>query len=436
MRLFSRPLLIAPVALALALGLSACTAFKSESFSVSQPGGLGSVHLHLIICTETSASGAEECAAEDRTGSAQSILAFAVPVGSQVPTTFTATPNGPGPTISYSRNQEVAERITEQKTAEEAETKKEEEEGKTTDPSWRVPGTEVIGYLSAPYAETEGQKLEWPVDVTVGLPAPADGGAFAGRFITGVASGWRLVDAGHPADRAVSCFEGSMSEFNGGCFLQESLEAPVSDLRVSAPPAASVYVGGTAAVPFTLNFGSSLPAPPTFGFAVSASLPGAKVAVSPATFAPTLDASTHRAAPQPVSATVAVPKGTAPGTYDVTLTATSNSGGSVSQVAKLIVTKPVLKLGKLILNKKNGTAKLSVSAPSAGKLTLAGKKIVVAKRSLKGPGIVKLSIRAKGKAKSALKEKGKATVRALVTFTPSGASPVSKSRSVALKRTG
>src|SRR3954453_22982976 len=225
MRLFTRPLLIAPVALVLALGLSACTSFQSGSFSASQPGGLGAVHLHLIVCTETSASGEEECAAEDRTGSAQSILAFAVPVGSQVPSTITATPNGSGPTLTYSRNQEVAEQVNSLKAEEEAQTKKEEEEGKTTDPNWRVPGTEVVGYLSAPYAESEGQKLEWPVDVTVGLPAPADGGAFAGRFITGVANGWRLVDAGPPANRPYSCFEGSGGEIFAGCFLGEDLEA-------------------------------------------------------------------------------------------------------------------------------------------------------------------------------------------------------------------
>jgi hypothetical protein len=207
MRRLRRPLVIALAFAALALVLSACTAFKSESFTAAQPGGLGPVHLHLVICTETEESGKEECAPEDRTGEAQSILAFAVPVGSVAPATISATPAGPGPTLTYSRNQEVAERITKLKQEEEKEVKEKEEKGEPTEPSWRLPGTEVVGYLSSPYQETTGEKLEWPVDVEFGLPLPADGGAFGGPFATGVAAGWRLVDGGHPANRPVNFFE-------------------------------------------------------------------------------------------------------------------------------------------------------------------------------------------------------------------------------------
>jgi hypothetical protein len=437
MRRLRRPLLIALAFAALALVLSACTAFKSGSFSAAQPAGIGAAHLHLVICSETEESGKEECAPEDRTGEAQSILAFAVPLGSVAPATITANPTAPGPTLTYSRNTEVAERITTIKVEQEKEVKKEEEEGKPTESSWRLPGTEVVGYLSAPYPETTGQKLEWPIDAAFGLPLPADGGAFGGPFAAGIASGWRLVDPSHPANRPVNCFELEEPgpKINGGCNLNEDLELPVSDLRIPSSPGGTANVGAPAAVPFSLNFASSASPVPTFALAATTTLVGATVSVTPATFAPTaLDPASHRAAPTPVTATVAIPSKAAPGTYDVTLTATSTTGGKISQVAKLVVTKPLIKLGKLS-RKSNGTAQLSVTVPAAGTLTLGGKKVVATKRKAKGPGVVKLTIRAKGKAKKALKNTGKAKVKAIVTFAPLAGTPVSRTKSVLLKKT-
>jgi hypothetical protein len=387
------------------------------------------VRLHLVICTEAEPSSEEECRPEDRTGEAQSILAFAVPIGSVTPATISAGPTAPGPTLTYFRNQEVAQAF--------AAFKKEEEEGAPTEPPWQPPGTEVVGYLSAPYPETTGQRLQWPIDVEVGLPAPADGGAFGGPAAAAVGSGWRVVDPTHPANRPIDCveFEEPGSKFKGGCETNESLSLPVSDLRILSSPGATANVGAPVAVPFTLNFASSVTPVPTFALAASTTLAGATVAVTPATFAPTaLNPSSHRAPPIPVTATVTMPRTAIPGTYDVTLTATSNGGGRVSQVAKLVVVKPVIKLGKLRRNKAKGTAQLSVTVPAAGTLTLGGKKVVAAKRKAKGPEVVKLTIRSKGKAKKSLQKKGKAKVKAIVTFTPLSGAPVSSTKPIVLKK--
>jgi hypothetical protein len=81
------------------------------------------------------------------------------------------------------------------------------------------------------------------------------------------------------------------------------------------------------------------------------------------------------------------------------------------------------------LDKHHGTATLTVTVPGPGTLALAGNSILVPRVAV-GPvsplitvqaaGQVKLRIRAKGKAKATLERTGKVTVKATVTFTPTG----------------
>ena len=92
----------------------------------------------------------------------------------------------------------------------------------------------------------------------------------------------------------------------------------LKDLRGSGGEA-TVAPGATAKVPFTLRYVGD--AGPSFALSASTALPGAAVSPSPAVLTP--------AAPgfQDATVTVAVPAGTAPGAYAVTLTATV--GGQV-----------------------------------------------------------------------------------------------------------
>jgi hypothetical protein len=166
----------------------------------------------------------------------------------------------------------------------------------------------------------------------------------------------------------------------------------------------------------------------------TSNLPGAAVALSSPTFAPPApDSSTHRSSGSD-TVTVAIPKTAKPGVYEVTFTAKTAQGGTATQVAKVEVTKPKLKIGKVKLNKKNGTAKLSVGVPSAGTLTVSGKGIVKAKRTAKGPKTLKVTIKAKGKAKKTLVSTGKAKVKAKIVFKPSNGASVTKTKSIVLKK--
>lgn len=92
-----------------------------------------------------------------------------------------------------------------------------------------------------------------------------------------------------------------------------------------------------------------------------------------------------------------------------------------------------LRLGKLKLNEKKGTATLQVKLPSPGRLVLSGKEVWSVKRG-GGPGTVALAIRPKAKTAKLLREKGEAKVK--VTFTPAGGSARSASSSLTLVRSG
>jgi hypothetical protein len=88
------------------------------------------------------------------------------------------------------------------------------------------------------------------------------------------------------------------------------------------------------------------------------------------------------------------------------------------------------KFGKLKRNKKKGTAKLPVSLPGPGKVSLSGKGVVG--RTLSGSGTVKLLIKAKGKRKRTLERTGKVKLKAKVTFSPTGGDPNTRGKTVKL----
>jgi hypothetical protein len=331
--------------------------------------------------------------------------------------------------IDYTRNQEVADRYAEMKGIEEK--------------PWPPVGTELVGYLSGVVSEKragEGEgSWEWTIDADFGLPAMADGGSYGGPFATAVGTGWREVRETLPANRPLDCSE---TEPEPGppfpttlCSVNEEATLNVSDLKISPPATVSAYVGGKAPIPFSFDFSSSVSPPPSFALAASTTLTKATISLSDGgTFAPgPIDPTTHRAPAATRTATVAVPTKAKPGTYDVTLTATTAAGGSVTQVAKLTVKKPTLKLGKAKLNHADGTATLSVTVPGAGSLTISGKGVTKRKLKAAKAKTLKVQIKATGKAKTALLETGKAKIKVKITFKPQSGSAVSKAKSITLK---
>jgi hypothetical protein len=422
----------------LALALSACAFFKQGSLSVSQPAGIGAARVHFVLCTEPSGGTCEpneENEPPEGNETVQYLIGIAVPKGAVAPTTFTAQPISPGSQpITFTRNDQVASEIA-ASNAKLAEAELPPEEGEIK--PWPPAGLEGIGYLSTPVVEEEGSLDEWAVDADFGLPVPSDGSPFTGPFAAATAEGAREVSPGHSADSPVHCwrFEGSFEEGEAFCSpTVEEAQVGTSDLKIAAPGAAPVYVGGKATLPFGLNFGSTAATLPSFTLGASSNLLGAVVSLSSSTFTPpALDPSTHRSSGSE-TVTVAVPKTAKPGVYEVTLTAKTAQGGTATQIAKIEVTKPKLKLGKVKLNKGNGTAKLSVGVPSAGALTVSGKKIAKVKRTAKGPKTLKVTIKAKGKAKKALGSTGKAKVKAKFVFKPENGGAVTKTKSITLKK--
>jgi hypothetical protein len=133
------------------------------------------------------------------------------------------------------------------------------------------------------------------------------------------------------------------------------------------------------------------------------------------------------------------------GTYTVALTAMSGTGLSQASSQNVTLTNPpppptnTFNFGKPKLNKKNGTAKLPVTVPGAGTLTLSGKglkPITKAKvgRKAVGPGTTKLLVKAVGKAAKKLKINGKLRVAPKITFTPTGGTPKIETKRLKLIR--
>lgn len=428
-----KPILALLAFVVLALVVSACTIYKLGSLQVSQPGGIGSVRVHFVICTnpETMVEGGPTtCTANSGEGQAQAIVGIAVPKGSSVPATITATPLMGGTPIVFTRNDQAAQEMAAASAALFAQ--------EEIDETWPPPGTDGIGYLSAPFTEEKGSVREWSFDADFGLPSAADGGSFGGPFATAIVYGYRGVggEAGSP-DRPVDCITGpgDVTEESAFCIPAEKAQTPVSDLKIGAAPQASAFLGGKATLSFPFDFASTANPLPTFGLTATSTLPKASLALSSPTFAPGAGAPPLYRSPAASGAvTVTVPKDAKAGVYDVTLTAATPQGATVSQVAKLSVTKPKVTLGRVKLNKAKGTATLFVKVPTAGTLTVSGKGVAKAKRNAKAAKTLKVPIKPKGQAKALLAADGKARVKAKVTFKPTEAAPVVKTKSITLKK--
>lgn len=437
----AKPLAVLLAFAGLMAALAGCAYLKPNSLSLSQTGAVGPVTVHFALCTEPTPN----CEENESGGTFQYLLGIAVPPGSTPPPTITATsPNG-GPPIVFSLNEEVAREMAASSLSLEkllAEEEAPPEVRQILGGAWPPSGLQGIGYLSAPVEEPDASNLEWSVDAPFGLPVAADGSPFAGPFGTGLAFGFRPVTSEFPANRPVHCVrvESESPESGSAVCAGNSQQSQIgtSDLKIGAPAKGSVFLGGKAKLLFPFNFATTATPSPSFALSAISTLPKAKFSLSSPTFTPGVpDPTTRRSPTANQTVTVTVPKNAKPGTYEVTLTATTPQGGSVSQVAKLKVSKAKISLGGVKLNKAKGTATFSVKIPGAGTLTASGKGIAKVKKSArkaKKPKRLKLTIKAKGKAKKQLTEEGAAKVGVKVTFKPLSGTAVTKSKKIALKQ--
>jgi hypothetical protein len=91
-----------------------------------------------------------------------------------------------------------------------------------------------------------------------------------------------------------------------------------------------------------------------------------------------------------------------------------------------------LRLGKAKLNKKRGSAKLTVEVPGPGKLKLAQTGSLKAQHERADECEPKLPVKPTGRAKKRLNNRGKAKVKAKVTYTPDGGAADTKSTKIEL----
>jgi hypothetical protein len=445
----TKPLIALLAVAGLALIISGCAYLKPNSLSLSQPGGIGSARVHFEICTLK----APNCGPNpSESGTLQYLLGIAVPPGATPPQTVTATPiNGAGAPVVFTLNEEVAREIAAaspaiaqelEKTGGTPEEEEEREEVRRFYGSaWPPSGLQGVGYLSAPVQEVEGQTVEWTVDADFGLPVPADGGPFAGPFATGIAMGARGITPGQSSSRPVHCAragESPPSEDSAICGgTNQQGQIGTSDLRITGPvKPANAFVGGSAPVKFKLDYASTAAVTSGFKLSASTSAKGGKASLlTGATFVPgALDPISHRAPTATSQVKVSVPKKLKPDTYEVTLTATTPQGGTASGVAKVKVTKPKIKLGRVKLNKAKGTATLSVKVPGAGTLTVTGKGLVKAKKKAKKAKKLKITVKTKGATKSQLEQLGTLKVKAKLTFKPTSGIAAKKTKSITLKQ--
>jgi hypothetical protein len=112
------------------------------------------------------------------------------------------------------------------------------------------------------------------------------------------------------------------------------------------------------------------------------------------------------------------------------------AGGDGSDIGAVEVQAPnSFAFGKLVRNKKKGTAKLTVTlpTPNAGTLSLAGKAVKARTLTLNGStASLTIPIVATGKARKALKRKGKRKVAISVTFQAPGQAATTQTRTVKL----
>jgi adhesin HecA-like repeat protein len=121
-----------------------------------------------------------------------------------------------------------------------------------------------------------------------------------------------------------------------------------------------------------------------------------------------------------------------------------NEGGFLAATDSIgIASTPpsnAITLGKPVLNKKKGTAKLPTTVPGAGTLTIADvkktKKRIKAKTiQVSAAGTVNLPVRPTKSARKTLANKGRLKIKVAITFTPTGGFAATVTRKLTLKLT-
>jgi hypothetical protein len=109
-----------------------------------------------------------------------------------------------------------------------------------------------------------------------------------------------------------------------------------------------------------------------------------------------------------------------------------NSGSRINMIA-VFVPSNSFGFGKASLNKKKGTAKLTLDLPNAGRIAISGKDVKSSSQSV-AAGVATVKVKPRGDAKDKLDSSGKVKVTVKVAFTPSGGDAATASKKLKLKK--
>lgn len=290
------------ISLALAVALPGCVSIAEES--ARQLDEVGDVELTTVICA-AQARNAPTCPAGENSEISsgtdyQVLMGYRIPAQAVPPETVSATELP----LTLSRNMSYSAELQRLAPA--------------------PAGQQWVGYVSPsmPYSPVQSEQSATMV-ARIMLVRDATGAPFPTPFHYRTIVGHRQsrddpnrpVDCGealhHSNDDGTTCLS-----FPAADQLASDVKVPTRDLGVLGGAAGSAPRGGSGSVAFTVAYSGDAPAP-SFALAATTTVPGGTVSAPP---------SVAGAAVVPV--TVSVPASTAPGLYEVALTATHPSGES------------------------------------------------------------------------------------------------------------
>lgn len=117
-------------------------------------------------------------------------------------------------------------------------------------------------------------------------------------------------------------------------------------------------------------------------------------------------------------------------------TSTTGGGSTTTTPAPTTPAKTLpsgkFKVGRVVLNKKNGTATLTVTPVSTGRFVLSGKGVKKASAAGSAGRATKLKVRTTGETRKALAKTGRARVKLKITFTPTGGKATTRTKTLLL----
>lgn len=337
MRKLIRHILALAAVAALAAAFSGCVVIKSNSSA--QLDGIGDVQVTTTFCSSDTNSNDSGYNPSDSScqgsthggnsnldsgnGSYQLFLGYRMPSDATAPASIsTANPSGAS-TITFSPSSGFTNALQSGSPA--------------------PAGEKWVGFISGAVNYTTAGGQYATVAPHFELAPGVDGSPFSGPFTYRVVVGSRAVDGSHLASRPVAC--GSpVTSFNASdnttcvddpssAALATDLQQPTQDLGVlDAPGPQSVSQGNVARVKFQTAYASDGNPAPDFDLSASTNLPGTTAVPS----TPTLNPDDAESAPLRVI--LRVPVDTAPGNYNVTLTATLPTGQTRSSTHQIVVT--------------------------------------------------------------------------------------------------